>query len=116
MRQILLERSNDVFVSIGVRLENFGVKCAITCVVHSKHGGHHRRLVGEDVPFQSQINISASAAGDSVTTPAGVNELKLDLRKTRDGISFNERRVKALIGNAVAVEYNAITLLEVKTG
>ena len=60
--------------------------------------------------------MSASAAGDSVTAPSGMNEGDVHFGETGHDVGFREGRVKTLVGNAVSVKDDPVAVFKVKVG
>lgn len=98
-------------IAIAIGRENRIIKRTVRGVVHSEHNRHHARFISKDIPIQPRINPPA-AARDTIPTPAGVREIDLQMRKARHHIGLGERGIESLIGDAVSVEHNMITVLE----
>src|SRR5438132_13980446 len=104
-----------MFIALSINVKGLAVEIGLRSVIHSEHDCHDRRLVSEDIALESRVNAAAAAASDPIAAPAGVNERDIHLRKTRDNVGFRERCVEALIGDAVAVKDDAVTVFEVES-
>src|SRR3954469_1603682 len=99
-----------MLVALAIGIENGLVKSTVRAIVHPQHNRHHGRAVREDVALQSLIDRSAAATGDPIAAPSGMNKLHVHLRKAGYDVGFGESRIQPLIGNAVAVEHNPVSI------
>ena len=112
--ELALEGVQDVFVAGGELVEDRLVEGAVAAVVHAEHDGDHGGIEGQDVAPDAHVHGAASAAGDAVAAPAGMDQADVGVREARHDVSFGEGGVEALIGDAVAEEDNAVAIAECK--
>src|SRR6202034_3764876 len=115
-RQILLHALNYVAGTIGVGVEDFLVEGPITAIVHAEHDRHYGGFVGEDISLEAEVDGAAATARNAVAAPSRVHEGYLHLRKAREHIGFSECGVEALVGDAIAIEDHAVSILEIERG
>ena len=110
--QVLHQLVDDVDVARGVGVERLVAERLVAGVVHAEHDRDDGRLVGLDVAGQPDVDRPAAAAADAVSAPSRVDEVDLGLGEPGDGERLGEGRVEALLGDAVAVEHDAVPILE----
>ena len=115
-RQGRAERVYDVLQTLAVSHEKFLVIGLVARVIHAEHNGHDGRLVSDNVAREALVNGAALSARHSVAAPAGMNERHPESWKARNNVGFNESGVKALVGNAVAVENHTVAVLKIEGG
>src|SRR5579872_1341495 len=103
---------NDLLEAGSVLLKDGLVERAVAPVVHAEHDGHHGRPVGDDVAAQANVDRPASTAADPVAAPAGMHESNVHRGEARQYVGFGEGRVKALVGDAVAVKDDGVAVFE----
>ena len=85
-------------------------------VVHAEHDGDHGWLIGNHVALQPDADRTAGAAGYLIATPAGIDEANPELWETRSDVGLRERCIQPMIGDAVTVEYDGVSVLQIKIG
>ncbi len=103
-----------MFIAPGVDVEDFLIERTVACVVHAQHHGNNRGLVRENVALQAVVDAAAAAPGHPVAAPARVNKANVHCREPRDDVSFDEGRIKPLIGDTIPVKDDPVALLDCK--
>ncbi len=110
--KLALEDGDDVAHAFVKVVEDGLVESAVAGVVHAEHDRDDSWIVGEDIAPETDIHGTAATARDTVAAPAGVCESDVRLREARDDIGFGEGGVKALVGDGIAEENNAVVGFE----
>ena len=98
-------------IAFDISIKDTLVEGAITPVVHAEVNGDDCRFVDEDIAIQAQINRPASTARDAIAPPPGMEKGEVFFRKPAGTVRLDEGGIESLIGNAVAVEDDAIAVL-----
>src|SRR5439155_23084686 len=112
--QGLFHGLDDGLESAAVTLKDVGIEGAIAAVVHPEHDGQDGGFVGDHVALKANLDGPPSASRDAVAAPSGMDVADHQTGKARQHVALGEGGVEPLIGNAVAVEDDAVTVLEVE--
>ena len=82
-------------VTFGIHIKKSSIKILIGSVVHTQHECGHGRLVRDNIPRQSLVDLAASAADNPVSSPARVDEPDVQIGKAGYDVSLNESNVAA---------------------
>src|SRR5262249_4041578 len=114
IREFAFHALYDGLESAAVALEEVGIERPIAAVVHAEHDRQDGRLVSEHIALQTHVNGSAASPADAIPAPSGMDEAHVHSGEARQDVALGESCVEPLISDAVAVEDDAVSILQVE--